>query len=93
MRIFRRAQSLECHNLLSDCARYRELARPHRGVVDQDSARSALSQTATEARVIQVETVSQDIQQWTRQIDIHRMSLTIHSELQVAHDDLSAIFF
>ena len=58
----------------------RQLATAHGSTAEQHGARTALSETAPEARVAQLQIIAQRVEKWHGRIRIHLVSLAIHLE-------------
>src|SRR4029079_17924375 len=73
MRAFRRAEAFERDDLgAGDGADWRH-AGAHGAAANDGRARSALAEAAAELRPAQAEIVAEDVEQWRRWIDVHRM--------------------
>ncbi len=88
--IFRRAQPFEGDNFFSGCARDRQEAGTHRAVIQQDGAGPALSQAATEPRIVQGEIVSKDVEKRAISIGVHNVRLAVYFKRCVSHLDLDS---
>src|SRR4029450_1058193 len=70
---------------LAPDGRHRHRARAHGGAVDDHRARAALSESAAEARTVQVEIVAQHVEQRRPRIDVHGVRLAVHPQVHCAH--------
>src|SRR5439155_26224073 len=60
-------------------------AGPRGGSVDDDGARSALAESAAEARTLQAEIVAKDVEERSGWIDIDGVRTTVHLQCNLAH--------
>ena len=65
--------------------RHRPDARAHRFALDDDRARAALAEPASESRPLQAEIVAQDVEQRSRRLDVHGVRLPVHLQREIAH--------
>lgn len=90
MRVLGRAEPFKGDDFFSGRSRDWQEARAHRAVIDEDGAGAALSQAASEARVIQGEIVSKDVKKGAVSIHIHAMRLAVYLDCCVSHLDLDS---
>jgi len=92
MRFLGRPKAFQSDDVLPGQERDRQLARPHRHVVDKNRAGATLPKTATKPGIVQAEIVSQDVQKRTIRIDIHGVRLAIYVEGCLAHIRLADFY-
>ena len=90
VRIFRSAEPFKGDDFFSGRSRDWQEAGTNRAVIHMDAAGAALSQAASEARIIQGEIVSKDVEKGAIGVRFDRVRLAVYLERCARHLDLDS---
>jgi hypothetical protein len=80
-----RREPFDGDDLPAGCARHRQRTRAHGAVVDEHRAGAALSESASEAWVVELQRVAQHIEQRTVRLDVDDVRRAVHGERGACH--------